>query len=109
MNVLRAEVEAHLRLTSSTPAQTAVGTTAGQVLAATSARRGLIIQNTGTTILYVVLGASTPTASVYHVALAACTGANDGKGGIYIDDAWIGAVQMIGSAAGGTCVITEVS
>lgn len=96
------------RTRASTPAQTSVGAGAGQILAANDGRRGLIIQNTGTTIIYLVLGSATPTATVYHVALRACSVANDGNGGIYNDDAWTGAVQAIGSVGGGTVVITEV-
>lgn len=85
-----------------------MGAGAAEVLAANTSRRGLIIQNTGTTKIYVVLGSGTPTSSVYHIALSACTGANDGLGGVYVDDVWTGAVQAIGSGAGGTCVVTEI-
>lgn len=94
---------------ASTPAQTSIGAGAGQVLAANENRRGLIVQNTGATTLYLVLGTGTPTATVYHVALKACTAGDDGLGGVYIDDAWTGAVQAIGSAGGGTAVITEIT
>lgn len=97
------------RYAASAPAQTSVGTMAGEVLALNLGRRGLIIQNTGTTIIYLVLGSSTPTTSVYHIALKACSITDDGNGGIYNDDAWVGAVQAIGSDSGGTIVITEVS
>lgn len=96
------------RSSASTAAQTSVSNVAGQILAANGGRKGLIIQNTGTTIIYLVLGAGTPTTSVYHVALKACSVANDGNGGIYNDDAWVGAVQAIGSGIGGSVVITEV-
>lgn len=94
---------------SSTPAQTSVGAVAGQVLAANVDRRGLVIQNTGTTVIYLVLGSGTPTTSVYHVALKPCASADDGLGGAYIDDGWTGAVQAIGSAGGGAIVITEIT
>lgn len=97
------------RTATSTPAQTSVGAVAGQVLAANANRRGLMVQNTGTTIIYLVLGAGTPTTSVYHVALKGGTAADDGTGAIYLDDVWTGAVQAIGSAGGGTLVLTEVS
>lgn len=96
------------RSLASTAAQTSVSNVAGQLLAANGGRKGLIIQNTGTTVIYLVLGAGTPTTSVYHIALRACSTANDGMGGIYNDDAWVGAVQAIGSGIGGSVVITEV-
>lgn len=90
------------------PAQTAVGASAGTILNENRARRGLIIQNTGTTVIYLTLGSTNPTVTAYHMALKACTNANDGTGGIYSDDSWIGQVNAIGSAGGGTIVITEV-
>lgn len=96
------------RTRATVPAQTSVGAGAGQIIAANEARRGLIIQNTGTTIIYITLGSTAPTTTAYHVALRACSVANDGNGGIYNDDAWTGAVQAIGSAGGGSVVITEV-
>lgn len=100
--------QAFPRETVSTPAQTTVSNAAGTLLVANRGRRGLLIQNTGTTVIYLVLGSATPTATVYHVALAACTAANDGTGGIYNDDSWVGPVQAISSAVGGTVVITEI-
>lgn len=96
------------RTRSSTAAQTSVTGTASTILTANESRRGFVIQNTGTTKIYITLGTDTPTTSVYHFALAACTGANDGLGGVYIDDVWTGAVQAISSGAGGTCVITAI-
>lgn len=93
----------------STPAQTSVGAGAGQILAVNTGRRGMIIQNTGTTVIYLTLGSATPTASVYHIALKAAAAQDDGSGGVYLDDVWTGAVQAIGSGGGGTLVITEIS
>lgn len=100
-------IEATPRSAASTPAQTSVGTSAGQILAANAGRKGLVIQNTGTTILYLVFGTSTPTTSVYHYALSACTANDDGKGGAWFDDPWQGAVQALSSGSGGQCVIAE--
>lgn len=100
-------IEATPRSATSTAAQTAVGTTAGQLLAANAGRKGLVIQNTGTTILYLVFGTSTPTTDVYHYALSACTANNDGKGGAWFDESWLGAVQGLSSGASGQCVMTE--
>jgi hypothetical protein len=91
----------------STPAQTSVGTDAALILAANPKRKGLMVQNTGTTIIKLTFGATLPTATAYHVALSACTGADDGKGGTYTDSACVLAVNALSSDAGGTCVITE--
>ena len=115
MNTVRTLTEAFPRVTASTPAQTSVTGAAGIVLNANAAtstnptggRKGFTIQNTGTTILYFTYGATNPTTTAYHIALAACTAANDGTGGIFDEDAWTGVVRAISSAAGGTCVITE--
>lgn len=95
--------------TVTAPAQTAVGTTAGEILVANTNRRGLMVQNTGTTVIKLSLGTTDPTQTAYHIALKAGSAANDGLGGVYIDDQWLGAVRAISSAAGGTIVITETS
>lgn len=108
-NQVEAHIVARQRNAASVAAQTSVGAVAGQILAANDDRRGLTIQNTGTTTIYLVFGSGTPTTSVYHVALAAGASANDGLGGLWTDDAWIGAVQAIGSAGGGTVVILEIT
>lgn len=96
------------RKTASTPAQTSVGAGAGVILAANDNRKGLLIVNTGTTIIYLGLGA-TPTVTAYHYVLGACAVGDDGKGGQYFDDQWTGAISAIGSAGGGAIVITEIS
>lgn len=89
-------------------AQGSISTTAAQAVARRTARREVIIQNTGTTVLKLVLGTGTPTQTVYHVVLKAGTAADDGTGGVFISDTWIGAIQIISSASGGTYVLTEV-
>jgi len=65
------------------PAQTSVGTTASTILAANSSRIQVIVQNTGTTVIKLALGA-TPTQTVYHVALQACSSADNGTGGTLV-------------------------
>lgn len=109
MDHVRALVEGAPQQGSSTPAQTTIGAAAAQIVARNVKRKGLIIQNTGTTIIKVTYGSTNPTQTVYHVALAACTAADDGKGGILIDDNWIGPMQGISSAGGGTFVLTEIT
>jgi hypothetical protein len=103
---VRAFIEGSPQLSTTTPAQTGITDTAAQILGLDPKRKGMIIQNTGTTVLKFVLGTATPTQTVYHIALGACTGADDGLGGTYFESSWVGAVQAISSAAGGTCVIT---
>ncbi len=104
---IRALIEGSPISTTSTPAQTAVSGTEGLILNANPFRKGLSIVNTGTTILYLSFGPVAPTTTAHHIPLKACTAANDGTGGAYVDDAYVGPVRAIGSAGGGTCVITE--
>lgn len=104
---VRVIAEGSPQLSVSTPAQTSQGVAAATIVAANPKRKGLIVQNTGTTIIKLSFGANDPTATVYHVALAACTAGDDGTGGIYTDDSWVGEVRAISSGAGGTCVVTE--
>jgi hypothetical protein len=94
--------------TASSPASTAVGASSVSILASNTARKEAIVVNTGTTILYLGLG-QTPSVTAYHVALAPCTIANDGTGGSYISDLWKGAINAIGSAAGGSACVTELT
>lgn len=98
--------------TSSLPAQSSVGAASGQILAANAARKGCAVQNTGTTTLYLGLG-QTPTVTAYHIALPACGTHDDGSSsrwdGTISGVVWTGAVNAIGSGAGGTCVVTELT
>lgn len=55
---------------------------AATALAANKARIGWTIQNLGTNTLYVLLGSGAST-TVFHVALKAGTGNDDGTGGSY--------------------------
>jgi hypothetical protein len=107
-NAQRTSVQAFPRETVNTPAQTVVSNVAGTIFSTNRNRRGIVIQNTGTTVIYINLGSVAPTTSAYHAALRACSSSNDGNGGIYTDDAWVGPVQAISSAPGGTVVLTEI-
>lgn len=98
--------------TSSAPSQTTLGTVAAQALASNAARKGLIIQNQGTTVIKVLLGAGTPTQASYTVALPACGTANDGSSPAWFGPpgtTWTGAVQWISSAGGGLCEAVELT
>lgn len=106
--LVRALVEGGPQQSVSTAAQTTVGAAAAAACAANPKRKGLIIQNTSTRILYFTYGTGDPTSSVYHFALKACSSANDGTGGVWIDDSWIGPVRVIASGASGTYVLTEI-
>ena len=94
------------------PAQTTVGAASIQVLAANLLRKGCGVQNTGTTVVKLGLGAA-PTQTAYHVALPASGSANDGSSarwdGTFSGVLWQGAVYAISSAAGGTAVVTELT
>lgn len=98
--------------TSSVPAQQTIGTTSVQVIAANASRKGLSIQNTGTTVLKLGLG-QTPTQTAYHIALRAGGAADDGSSerwdGTISGVVWTGAVNAISPSAGGTVVVTELT
>jgi len=93
--------------TSSVPAQAAITAISSTVLAANASRKEVTVVNTGTTVIYLGLG-QTPTPTSYHVALSACSTANDGTGGTYISDLWVGAVNAICATSGTVCV-TELT
>lgn len=93
--------------TASAPGSTAVSNTSSQILAANSSRKEVIVVNTGTTVIYLGLG-QTPSSSAYHISLAPCSSANDGTGGVYISDIWLGAINAI-TASSGTVCVTELT
>lgn len=95
--------------TATAPAQTAVGTTEGLVLAANANRKKFTLQNAGTTIIKIVLGTGTVTTTNYHLALPAGGSANDGSSPVYVDTMWIGAVRALSSGAGGLLQVTELT
>lgn len=77
------------------------------VLSSNDKRKRAIVQNTGTTIIYIGLG-TIPTTNNYTIALAACTLANDGTGGVLIEEMWQGAINAISSAVSGAIEVTEL-
>lgn len=106
--LVRALVEGAPQQGVTDAAQTTIGGTAAAACAYNAKRKGLIIQNTGTHALYFAYGTTDPTTTVYHFALKACDSANDGTGGVWIDDSWIGPVRVISAGGGGTYVLTEI-
>jgi hypothetical protein len=87
--------------TVSAAGPTAIGASSVQLLAANTSRKRLILQNVGTTRVYILFGAGTASSSNYHISLPAGGNANDGSSPIYSDTLWTGAIQAISSAAGG--------
>jgi hypothetical protein len=94
--------------TANAPSQVAVGTSSVVALASNASRKECTIVNTGTTVLFLGL-AQTPTNTAYHIALSPCATANDGTGGTYTTDIFKGAINAIGSAVSGTCVVVELT
>ena len=93
--------------TVSAAGPTTLGTTSAQLLAANALRKKLILQNVGTTKIWILFGAGTASAVNYHIALPAGGTANDGSCPVYIDEMWQGAIQAISSAAGGSVQAME--
>lgn len=83
--------------------QTSVASSASSVslIAANAARKGLIIQNTSTAILYILLGGGTATATTAHSVQIASNGYYDIGG-------FTGAVSGIWASANGQANITEL-
>ena len=94
--------------TEPTHGPTTVGTAAVQLLAANANRKALMLQNVGTTRIWILFGAGTPSSSNYDLALPACGVANDGSSlPAQIPILWKGAVQAIGSSPGGSVQAVE--
>lgn len=89
---------------TTTLTQVASSASAVTVLAANASRRGATIVNDSAAVLYLVLSATTPTSSVYTVAL-------DTKGsvGAYyeVPFGYTGIIKGIWAAANGNAVVTE--
>ena len=106
-NPTRTFVEGSPQATVTPPAQTAIGTTAAKVLDENAKRKGLIVQNTGLTTIKLSFGETLPTQTAYHLALKACGVADDGSGAAYFESSWVGIVNAVSDAPGGTCVMTQ--
>jgi hypothetical protein len=107
MQLVRALVEGGPQVAVTEPAQTSIADTAELILAANPKRKGFMVQNTGTTVIKLTFGPTSPTQDAYHVAVKGGTAGNDGLGSLYYDSGWVGEVRAISSAAGGTLVLTE--
>lgn len=94
--------------TASAPSRQTIGGTAASILASNSSRKRCMIQNVGTTVLYLAFGA-TPTTTNFHLSLPAGGSAGDGTSPSYSDDLWKGAIEAISSAAGGFVQVVEMT
>lgn len=90
--------------TTGTTSQVASSATAVTILASNANRRGATIVNDSSAVLYLVLSSTTPTSSVYTVAL-------DAKGtvGAYyeVPAGYTGIIKGIWASANGNAVVTE--
>jgi hypothetical protein len=93
--------------TCSTNALVTVGTSSTQAIAANPSRKRLILQNVGTTVLYVLLGTGSASATSLTFILPAGGTSKDGSSIIIFDIMWQGAVQVASSAAGGLMTAQE--
>lgn len=84
----------------------AIITSAGTVLAANASRKKWSIQNLGTNPLFVRFGAAAST-TVFHLILAAGSGADNGTGDLYEDDNYLGVVSVDGTSP--RCVVSELT
>lgn len=92
---------------STIQSRSGIVTSAGDVLAANDKRRTLIIQNLGTSPLFVALGTGA-SASVFDFILQAGTGTDDGSGGVFLEDtlSYTGIISVYGASV--RCTVTEI-
>jgi hypothetical protein len=72
-------------------------TSAGNVLSTNLLRKSFTIFNCGTNPLFVLLGTGC-SSTIFHVILAAGTGANDGTGGYVSSNTYLGIVSVAGTS-----------
>jgi hypothetical protein len=92
-----------------TPVDQTVGVAVVTPFSANEARKRFHLINRGTTIIYVAYGQNNPSSTTYHFSLKPCTVAEDGTGGVLIDNQWTGEVRVVSSAAGGKIALAEFS
>lgn len=84
-----------------------IGTGSTVVLETNSARKSFSILNLGTNILYVRLSDIAASSTVFHAILEGGVSQDDGSGGFYGNDVYVGPVSVSGSAP--RYVVTELS
>ncbi len=86
---------------------TVIGTSSAPALAANASRVRLVLQNVGTTQLYILEGPGSASSTSYTYILPMGGTTRDGSSPVVFDTIWKGAVQWASSAAGGLGIITE--
>jgi len=86
-----------------------IGTGSIQAIVANSNRKKLILQNIGTTRLYVLFGSGTASSSNFTFILPAGGSSLDGSSPIYVDTIWQGSVQWVSSSIGGQGIANDCS
>jgi hypothetical protein len=89
------------------PNPVAVGLVAFMVARENLARKEFIMVNVSTTVVWIGLGFP-PTATNYSIPLNACSSANDGTGGIAVNDSWTGPIYVLAASSAGSVNFTEV-
>ncbi len=84
-----------------------VGTTPVVLLPENPKRRSFTIQNSGTTVIYIVLGTENPGPDHFTVSLAAGGTKGDGSSTPYTNREWRGEVRAISKDAGGSVSTAE--
>lgn len=81
---------------SSTISSGSFGTSNGTILERNVSRNLFFVQNLHTGVLYMRFGTGASNTN-FNVSLKACTVQDDGNGGAYSDDTWIGPVSVSGA------------
>lgn len=84
-------------------------TTPTLILQANPSRLEVLIQNTSTDVIFLILTQNKGSLTNFHIALAASSSANDGTGGIWISDLWKGPIYALSSTGAGTLAVTEMT
>ena len=93
--------------TSTSAGPTAIGTVSAQALAANASRVRLVLQNVGTTQLFILEGSGSASSTNYTYILPMGGTTRDGSSPVLFDTVWKGAIQWASSAGGGLGIITE--
>jgi hypothetical protein len=94
---------------ATTNALVAVGAANVLGIAANTARRRLIVQNVGTTVIAVLYGSGVASLTNFTFLLPAGGTSKDGSSPIINDTMWQGAVQLFSSAGGGLVTVQELT
>jgi hypothetical protein len=93
--------------TATSAGPTAIGLSSAVALTANASRVRLVLQNVGTTQLYILEGSGSASSTNYTYILPMGGTTRDGSSPVVFDTIWKGAIQWASSAAGGLGIITE--